>query len=121
LGKNLIDVIAKSSETAERYKEKPLLAEHALAALSGPKNAGAWILWDASSEPITLDGPAGAQAPGNLRLLKERSCDMMSVGWGRSSGSRHCVSTSHHVESFREEQQEQNAVAGLQPLLQLDG
>ena len=40
----MIDVIAKSTETAKRYKERPLLAEHALAALIDFKQAGIWIL-----------------------------------------------------------------------------
>jgi hypothetical protein len=94
------------------------LAELGFAAVIDLKHAGIWILWDAGIAPITPDGPAGVHVPGNLRLLRERSCDMMSVDSARSSGRRHYVLASHHVESLREEQQEPNVAARHQLLLQ---
>jgi len=56
---NWADLIARSTETVKRYKEKPLLAEHGFAALIDLKQAGIRILWDAGITPITLLENAG--------------------------------------------------------------
>ncbi len=51
---NWADLLAESTETVKRYKEKPLLAEHGFAALIDLKQAGIRILWDAGITPTTL-------------------------------------------------------------------
>jgi 7,8-dihydropterin-6-yl-methyl-4-(beta-D-ribofuranosyl)aminobenzene 5'-phosphate synthase len=51
---NLADLIADSTDTVIRYTDKPLLAEHGLAALIDLKEAGLRILWDAGMTRTAL-------------------------------------------------------------------